>query len=102
MIEGDRIIDFHAHACRSDPIGMKNDPELMLRAMDRAGIDLTCLNSIYHPDGTIANDLTARFVRQHPDRFLGFAYVSPVMPDRVIPELGRAIGELGFSGIPSV
>jgi len=67
--------------------------------MDRAGVDLSCLNSIYHPEGTTANDLTQKLVAAHPDRFVGFAYVSPVMPERVVPELTRAIGDLGFVGI---
>ncbi|HCQ02156.1 MAG TPA: 2-amino-3-carboxymuconate-6-semialdehyde decarboxylase, partial [Candidatus Latescibacteria bacterium] len=36
---------------------------------------------------------------QHPDRFVGFAYVSPTMPERMLPELERAIDELHFRAI---
>ena len=78
---------------------MINDPALMLRAMDAAGIDLACLSHPYHPDGTTGNNITKRFVAEHPDRFMGFAYVSPTMPERVIPELTRAIDDMGFVGI---
>jgi len=99
MIDGIRVIDFHAHAHRQERIGMKDDPALMLYAMDSAGIDVACLNHINYPDGTTSNDLTARFVAGHPDRFVGFAYVSPTMPERMIPELTRAIDELGFVAI---
>ena len=71
----------------------------MLRAMDAVGIDVSCLFSIFYPDGTTGNDLAARFIARHPDRFLGFACVSPMMPERMIPELARAIDELHFVAI---
>ena len=99
MIDGIRVIDFHAHVFRQDSAGMKNDPALMLHAMDSVGVDVACVNHINHPDGATSNDLTVRFVAQHPDRFIGFAYVSPTMPQRIIPELTRAIDELGFAAI---
>ncbi|MCZ6679743.1 MAG: amidohydrolase family protein [Candidatus Poribacteria bacterium] len=99
MIDGTQVIDFHGHVGRWDPLGMKDDPDLMLHAMDSAGIDKSCLFNIFHPDGTTGNDLLARFVAQYPDRFIGFAYVSPMMPERMIPELTRAIDELKFPAI---
>ena len=99
MIEGNQIIDFHGHVGRWEQYGMVDDPALMLHAMDSAGIDKSCLFNIFHPDGTTGNDLLARFVAQHPDRFIGFAYVSPTMPERMIPELTRAINELKFPAI---
>ena len=99
MIDGTRIIDFHGHVGRWDRLGMDDDPVLMLHAMDKVGIDVSCLFAIFHPDGTTGNDLLARFIVQHPDRFVGFAYVSPTMPERMIPELTRAIDELKFLAI---
>jgi len=99
MIDGIQVIDFHAHVGRADRSGWKDDPALMLCAMDAAGIDVACLFHIHYPDGTTSNDLTARFVAQHPDRFIGFAYVSPLMPERMVPELTRAIDELEFAAI---
>jgi predicted TIM-barrel fold metal-dependent hydrolase len=99
MIEGTQVIDFHGHVGRWDQYGMIDDPYLMLRAMDSAGIDKSCLFNIFHPDGTTGNDLLARFVAQHPDRFIGFAYVSPTLPERMIPELERAIDGLKFPAI---
>ena len=67
--------------------------------MDAAGIDRACVNNIFHPDGTTGNDLTARFIAQHPDRFIGFAYVSPLLPERMLPELERAMDRLHFAAI---
>ncbi len=98
MIEGTRVIDFHGHVGRWDWNGWIDDPRLMLRAMDAVGIDVACVFNIFHPDGTTGNDQTARFVALHPSRFIGFAYVSPVLPGPV-RELTRAIDELGFSAI---
>lgn len=99
MIDGVKVVDFHGHVGRMDRAGMRDDPALMLHAMDMAGIDVACLFHIFHPDGTTGNDLTARFIAQHPDRFVGFAYVSPLMPERMVPELTRAIDELNFVAI---
>lgn len=99
MIDGGVVIDFHGHVGRWDTVGMVDDPETMLRAMDRVGIDRSCVFDIFHPDGTRGNDRTARFVAQHPERFIGFAYVSPLMADRVVPELERAVDDLGFRAI---
>lgn len=78
---------------------MVDDPAAMLRAMDRVGIDRSCVFDIFHPDGTRGNDRTAAFIALNPERFIGFAYVSPLMADRVVPELERAVDELGFRAI---
>ncbi|MEX1020071.1 MAG: amidohydrolase family protein, partial [Litorilinea sp.] len=99
MIDGQVVIDFHGHVGRWDRYGMDDSPARLLHAMDRVGIDRACLFQIFHVDGTTGNDLTARHVAQHPDRFMGFAYVSPLMPERMVPELIRAIDELGFVAI---
>lgn len=99
MINGPEVVDFHGHVGRMDWAGMRDDPVLMLHAMDKAGVDVSSLFSIYHPDGTTGNDSTARFIAQHPDRLVGFAYVSLLMPDQMVPELTRAIDELNFVAI---
>ena len=99
MIGDQRIIDFHGHTGRQDTYNMIDDPAAILHAMDRVGIDVACLFNIFHPDGTTGNDITARFVAAHPDRFAGFAYVSPTMPEGMVAELTRAIDELGMVAI---
>ena len=99
MIEDATVIDFHGHVGRWDYLGMRDDPTVMLRAMDAVGIDRACVFNIFHPDGTEANNRTAAFVARHPDRFIGFAYVSPLMPERIVGELERAIDRLGFAAI---
>jgi uncharacterized protein len=99
MIDGVRVIDFHGHVGRWDRYGMVDDPALVLHAMDRAGIDVACVFNIFYPDGTTANDLTARFVAQQPERFMGFAYVSPLLPEGMVAELERAVDRLKFKAI---
>ncbi len=99
MIDSTRVIDFHGHVGRWDIFGMNDDPKMVLHAMDQAGIDLACLFQVFHPDGTTGNDLAARYIAKHPDRFVAFAYVSPTMPEQMIPELTRAIDDLGFVAI---
>ncbi|MEZ4865070.1 MAG: amidohydrolase family protein [Caldilineaceae bacterium] len=99
MIDGLHVIDFHGHVGRWDRYGMIDDPAKILHALDKAGIDLACLFHIFHPDGATSNDLTARFVAQHPDRFVGFAYVSPLASATMTSELTRAIDQLNFAAI---
>ena len=99
MIDGWEIIDFHGHVGRWDIFEMSDDADEILRAMDAVGIDRSCLFNIFHPDGTTGNDQTAAFVSRYPERFIGFAYVSPLMPEFMVPELERAIDKLGFLAI---
>jgi predicted TIM-barrel fold metal-dependent hydrolase len=47
------------------------------------------------------NDLIARQCKLHPDRFVGIAQLNQTPytePEACVPELERAIGELGFAG----
>lgn len=99
MIDELQVIDFHGHVGSWDRFLMHDDAAQLLRAMDAVGIDVACLFNIFHPDGTTGNDLTARFVARYPDRFVGFAYVSPRLPERMVPELIRAVDELNFVAI---
>ena len=99
MIDGTTIIDFHGHVGRWDSVGMVDDPQTMLAAMDAVGIDRSCLFNIFYPDGTTGNNSTADFVGRHPDRFIGFAYVSPTMPKGMVSELERATDRLGLRAI---
>src|SRR5690606_10403247 len=44
------------------------------------------------------NDKLATAVRQHPDRFAGFAALPTTVPDAAADELERGASELGFVG----
>ena len=99
MIDGTTVIDFHGHVGSWDSVGMIDNPTIMMQAMDSVSIDKSCVFNIFHPDGTTSNNATAAFVGKHPDRFIGFAYVSPIMPDRMLPELERSINQLKLAAI---
>ena len=81
-----------------------------LRLMDRAGVQLqvlsACPQSPYAQDGQKAaqaarfvNDQYAGLAQRYPDRFAGFAALPMPHPDESIGELGRALDELGMTGI---
>ncbi len=80
-----------------------------LRAMDEAGIDLQVISHFPNgpqnlpPDRAPAmaravNELVARTVAGHPDRFAGFASLPLTAPDEACRELERAVRELGLKG----
>ena len=97
MIEGGIVIDFHGHPGRWGLT--ESSPKNLFNAMDAIGVDYSVLFNIWHPEGRRGNDNTAAMVAAHPDRIIGFAYVSPMMPDAVRHELERAIDALGFKAI---
>jgi uncharacterized protein len=83
--------------------------ERRLAAMDAAGIDLQVISHTtpgvqnLDPDTAVtlaraANDRLAEAVREHPDRFAGFATLPTPAPEAAADELERTVAELGFKG----
>lgn len=83
--------------------------EQRIEAMDAAGISFTVLShntpatQVLTPEQAIplareANDVLARAVSAHPDRFAGFATVPTPDPRAAARELERAVRELGMRG----
>ena len=97
MIEGGMVIDFHGHPGRWGLT--ESSPKNLLNSMDAIGVDYSVLFNIWHPEGTRGNDNTASMVAAHPDRIVGFAYVSPLMPETMLPELSRAFDQLHLTAI---
>lgn len=93
------VIDFHGHVGSIDRCGMRDRVDTMLRAMDLGGVDISCVFNIGHTRASVGNDATAKFVAAHPDRFIGFAFVTPHYPEEMQKELERAIDQLGLKGI---
>ena len=50
----------------------------------------------------LANDQMAAAIRQFPDRFLGAAAVDAAAGEAAVPELERAVGELGMRAVHMV
>ena len=99
MIGGIEVIDFHGHAGLWDGTGMVDDVDRMVAAMDAVGVDRSCVFGIFHLDGRRGNDRAAAIIAARPERFIGFAYVSPLATDTMLDELTRAIDRLGFRAL---
>jgi predicted TIM-barrel fold metal-dependent hydrolase len=76
----------------------------MMRLADMAAGKVS-LQVISHAPGAInllqakgANDQLAAAIRQHPDRFAGFAVLPMAEPTAAAEELRRCVTELGFKG----
>jgi predicted TIM-barrel fold metal-dependent hydrolase len=71
--------------------------EATLQSMDAADVSLGLLSAWWGPDGPlIPNEVVARIVEKHPDRFRGVAAVDLARPMEAVRELRRWVGEHGF------
>jgi predicted TIM-barrel fold metal-dependent hydrolase len=89
--------------------GLRDLGEGRVAAMDKAGVDMQVL-SLTSPGveqlgageavalAREANDALAGAVRNHPDRFAGFATLPTPSPEAAADELERAVGDHGFVG----
>jgi len=121
------IIDVHCHVWEKETlsedlkvllVGIAKqygfDPDLVLDAtperlvpeMDDAGIDKTVIVAVdyeYLFRGKISyreyNNIVAGYIKEYPDRLIGFAGIDPRRGKEAIQELERCIGELGFKGV---
>ena len=75
------VIDAHGHAghgeALSAPWSTFNDPEVILRHAEEAGIDKTIIFPIENPTYQKANEEIARIVERYPGKFIGFAKHDP-------------------------
>lgn len=90
------VIDFHCHVGRWNRFGGDDDPAEYVRIMDAAGVDVACVFCSNFGDARRGNDLVARLITEHPDRFVGVAYVTPRSIEEAMSELERCFDTLGF------
>ena len=110
------IIDCHSHVwtypghishefveesnrrARGVPIDIHVPPERHWQAM--AGVDRAIVFGMRarHSGILVPNEYVADYVRQHPEKLIGFASVDPTC-DPVIPTLEHAIDRLGLRGV---
>src|SRR5947209_17605346 len=78
----DLVIDAHGHAghgqALSAPWSTYNDPEVILRHAEEAGIDKTIIFPIENPTYQKANEEIARIVERYPCKFVRLAKHDPV------------------------
>jgi hypothetical protein len=94
-----RIFDFHAHVGEGSRKSLSAQD--LLRQMDAHGIERCgicpveeCI-SVHNRRG---NDAVLRAVKEHPDRFAGFAVSNPWYGPKAVAELRRAF-DAGLSGL---
>jgi predicted TIM-barrel fold metal-dependent hydrolase len=81
------------------------DAGRQLRDMDAAGVNVAVLSAAVFQQwmtldaARIFNDEIAELQQRHPDRFVGLAHVPPYGDPGAIPELERAIRQLGLRGV---
>ncbi len=102
--KADPVIDAHGHAghgeALSAPWSTYNDPEVILRHAEEAGIDMTIIFPIENPTYQKANEEIARIVDRYPGKFVGFAKHDPVAEAGKIEQLlTREVRQLGLKGL---
>jgi len=86
-----------------------NDIDMRLEDMHQAGFDMQVLTlsapsvdifpvEIGESLAQVVNDEISEICRKHPDRFMAFATLPFIDPDRTVKELKRCIDELKFKG----
>ncbi len=102
--KADLVIDAHGHAghgeALSAPCSTFNDPEVILRHAEEAGIDKTIIFPIENPTYQKANKEIARIVERYPSKFIGFAKHDPIADAGKIERLlTTEVNELGLKGL---
>lgn len=69
------------------------------QALDIFGVIFSVDVETRSGDRYVGNDYVASVVRKYPDQFLGFASVDPWKGAMAVPELERAVKELGLRGL---
>jgi len=72
-----------------------------VEAMDKLGMEKLVIHSLgYLPETCRAlNDETSALCEEYPEQLVGFATVPVAFPEESVPELGRAVRELGLRGL---
>jgi uncharacterized protein len=101
MKDGFAVFDTHAHIGEARHSGRRQSAELLLREMDRCGVDRSL--AIPFPvveDYRAAHDEIGHAVRAHPSRLVGAACVYPYIPEREFrAEVRRCREEFGFTAL---
>ena len=80
------IIDFHSHVGRMGNFNIYDDQDWYVRTLDAAGVDRSFVSYVFHGEARRCNNFVAEFVAMNPDRFGGFAFVTPHYIEEAIPD----------------
>lgn len=87
------IIDGHVHI--GIRTGLRQSVDELLQKMDQDGVDKSIVFNFVE---TIDNDFTAKAVRAHPDRLIGFSTINP-WDENCHFELKRSLEDLELKGL---
>lgn len=92
--------DDHAPAAEGDAVPTNRAGQVRhFAAAEPVDITLVLGFVSRYLEAEISNDRVASYVRQHPDRLIGFAGVDPSEPKQALAELRRAREELSMPGM---
>jgi predicted TIM-barrel fold metal-dependent hydrolase len=98
--EDGMIVDFHTVVHPYEMRAIRFSVDEFIRALDQYGIDQAVVSApfYYVSDYQLANAKVARWVRQFPDRLVGFATINPYFEKEALDELQRCV-DAGFKGM---
>ena len=91
------IVDIHAHIGHHPLLDFKQEPDKILRDMEKYGIDVTFVMPFPSMKIQEVNDRIAAVVKEHPDRLIGFGCIDP-NADGALEEVERIVS-LGLKGV---
>lgn len=95
--------EFYArHKFSKPPSAAAQSVEMLLKEMDDAGVERGVImgRQSAEPSGVIPNDEIAAFLKEHPDRFVGWAGIDLSQPmEWCLGEIRRCAAIPGFRGI---
>jgi predicted TIM-barrel fold metal-dependent hydrolase len=103
-----RIIDIHTHPIFFEDNISEKQIDALVRYSRKLGIvKMVSLGDVlrYGPKPVakhlkIINDESHALVKRHPDFFIAFCYLNPLLGEKAVrAEVDRCVGELGFRGI---
>ena len=92
------IVDCHVHVKGGDLYRREFSAPQILKAMDEAGVDKSCIFAMSLPSRE-SNDLMIQVYQQAPDRFIPFAHVVPTEGIVASLEMTRALTALNCRGV---
>jgi predicted TIM-barrel fold metal-dependent hydrolase len=91
------IIDIHAHIGHHPLMDFKQEPEEILRDMEKYGIDVSFVMPFPSMKPQEVNDRIAGVIKEHPDKLIGFGCIDPSADD-ALEEVERIVS-IGLKGV---
>jgi uncharacterized protein len=95
------VIDAHGHLGESPNFALPDSTTAsVVGAMDRIGIDITCVSSMpaIFGDAARGNRIVEAAMREFPGRFFGYMVADVGYPELIVPEFERCLAS-GFRGV---